>query len=610
MTLNAVLAVSATPGKNKYMRLRTFLFLLSLVLVAGPLGARPKKTLEKVVAPVESKIRSLSENDQRIFDYCFQEALNLKQQYKYDAAYDLFRFCLSLDSLNAQTWYELSVFYNNLKQNDLGLRALEKAFSLEKDNETYALALANMYLSQQKVNQAIVQFESLVKTNSDDENMLYQLANLYGQTGKYKEAIRVYDQVEQLIGKNESVSFEKYKLYKQAGNPRKAIREVESLCADFPYDVEYVLLLGDAWMDLGNTKKALLQYDAARSMDARNPSVALSFADYYNAIGDTVSAQKQLILALTNPDTDVDTKLNIFTPILNAFMGTADSVNIPKYFDTLLEQHPNEYKLRHLHVQWLLQKGKKQEAKNELRTVLDLNPNQLQAWIMYLELNAEADNQLELRKICTEALTYFPKESIFWFYQGLSWISDEGGLTDDRESHLKAIEAFQKAVDVAKPDDKGFISRVNGFIGDSYLAIKEKVTAFDYYEKALAVNPGNVLVLNNYAYYLSEEGGDLAKAEKMSRATIEAEPKNATYLDTFAWIFFKEGKYSLAKIYIERAIANELDPSSVILEHYGDILWFNGEQDAARAQWKKATGLEDPSERLLEKVETGKYVKP
>jgi len=589
------------------MRIRTFGFLLFLVFFVSPAQARHKKPSEKAIA--QTTVHSLSENDQRVFDYYYLEALNLKQQKKYDAAFNMFRYCVTLDSLNAQAWYEISTFYNNLEQTDLGLKAMEKAFSLD-NNEWYALGLANMYLSLNKNSEAIVLYENLVKSKPEDENLLYRLAGLYEQVENPKAAIHAFDQVERLIGKNESVSFEKYKIYKQMGDSKKAIQEIESLCADNPYDVNYILLMGDAWMDLGNSSKALAQYEAAKTMDPQNPAVALSFADYYNQTGDSLAAQKQLNIVLTNPNTDVETILNIFSPILTSSMETADSIKIPGYFDLLLERHPNEYKIRHLHVQWLLQKGQKQEAKKELRTVLDLNPNQLQAWKTYLELNAETNNQVEVRKICTDALTYFPKEPVFWFYLGLTWITNDAGVSEDKEMQLKAIEYFQKAISVSSPDDKFFISRVYGLIGDSYLILKDKVAAFEYYEKSLEVYPENILVLNNYAYYLSEEGGDLAKAERMSRKTIDAEPKNATYLDTFAWIFFKEEKYGLARIYIERAINNEKDSSSVILEHYGDILWFSGEQDAARAQWKKATGLQNPSEILLQKAETGVYAKP
>ncbi|MDD4922865.1 MAG: hypothetical protein PHS30_10370 [Bacteroidales bacterium] len=592
------------------MRIRTFVSLLFLAFFLLPALARDKKTAEASLVSENTKAQTLSENDQLVFDYYFQEALALRLLGKWDEAFDLFRYCIEIDSLNAQAWYETAVFNNNLKKPELALLSMEKAFSLDKENDWYAFGLASMYLSLNKVSNAIVLYKNLAKSRPEDENLLYQLAGLYSQTKDYKAAIRVFDQVERLIGKNESVSFEKYKLYKLMGEPQKAIREIETLCINYPYDVEYVLLMGDAWMDLGHPKKALAQYQAAKALDSENPAVALSFADYYNETGDTLAAQKQLHLALTNPNTDVETKLGIFSPILMNSMATADSVKIPQYFEVLLEQHPNNPKIRDLHVQWLLKRGQKQEAKDELRTVLDLNPNQLQAWKIFLELNAEADNQPQIRKICNEALTYFPNEPIFWFYLGLTYISESHAGKEDGVMHHKAIEVFQKAVSVSKPEEVAFLSRVYGLIGDSYNALKDKVKAFDYYEKALVAFPGNVLVLNNYAYYLCEDGTDLAKAERMSRKTIEAEPKNPTYLDTFAWIFYMEGKYSLAKIYIERAVANELDPSSVVLEHYGDILWFNGEQEAARIQWTKALKLQDPSEVLFQKVETGKYVKP
>ena len=55
----------------------------------------------------------------------------------------------------------------------------------------------------------------------------------------------------------------------------------------------------------------------------------------------------------------------------------------------------------------------------------------------------------------------------------------------------------------------------------------------------------------------------------MSCKTVKAEPKNATYLETYAWILYMLGRYSEAKIYIDQALQN-LDESidnSVIQEH-------------------------------------------
>lgn len=552
---------------------------------------------------------SLSGSQQRIFDHYFTEALNLKYKGKLSESFQLFSYCTGLDSLNPQPWYEIAIYYNGLKMTDLSLKAIKKAYELDNNNEWYILGLANLYISQDKTTEAIELYERLSKLKPDDENLLFQLSGLYVQANNGKTALEKLNHVERLIGKNQAVSFEKYKIYKQDGKDKKAINEIEALVGEFPYDVDYVLLLGDAWMDLGYPKKAFPKYMDAMKMDPNNPSVPLSLADYYNNIGDSLSAKKQLRLALTNPNTDFDTKMSIFQPIIVSSLKNSDSTELKKYFNILLEQHPTEYQLRELHVQWLMERNKKQEAKDELRNVLDLNPNQLQAWKNYLQLNLEYDNQEIIRQLCNEALEYFPNESVFWFYLGLSWTSENEGKIKDKQKGIKGIEYFKKAIDVAEGNDIEYISRLYGLMGDTYLLMNDTVKAYDLYEKALEKHPGNLLVLNNYAYYISVSGSDLAKAERMSRKTIEADPKNATFLDTFAWIFFKLEKYGLAKIYIERAISNEKNPGHELLEHYGDILWFNAEKDAAKVQWKKAAELEDPSAILLKKVETGEYCK-
>lgn len=588
------------------MKRWVILGLTLLMLFPVEAASQRRKAVVETTTPAVRPV--LSQQDRQVFDYFLQQAINLKYQERYAEAFELFQHCTLIDSLDPQPWYELSSFYRGLNQVEQAMETMEKAHRLEPSNEWYAFGLANLYLSANKVNDAIVLYKSLLKTRPDDENLLYQLAGLYAKTEEYKEAVTILNQVERLIGKNEAVTFEKYKAYKAMGQPKKAIREIVTLKEEFPYDPDYILLLGDAWMDLGQPKKAYPVYMEAKRVDPGNPGIALSLADYYNAIGDSIAASDQLLLALANPDTEVPTKLEILTPLLvRSLQGELDSTTVMGYFNQLLEQHPADYQIRELYVQWLLERGRKQEAKDELRTVLDLNPNQLRAWRSYLELNLEADNQVVIRDICQEALDYFPNEALFWFYYGLSWSAEQPSGKPDSVKSKAAIEAYQKAIEVADPTDKGFISRLYGLTGDTHLLLGDTLAAFDLYEKALAAFAGNVLVLNNYAYYLSLTGKDLSKAERMSRKTVEAEPRNATYLDTFAWVFFQQGQFSLAKIYIERALEYEPEPGTELLEHYGDILWFNGDKEGARTQWKKAAQLENPNDVLLQKVETGHY---
>ena len=133
--------------------------------------------------------------------------------------------------------------------------------------------------------------------------------------------------------------------------------------------------------------------------------------------------------------------------------------------------------------------------------------------------------------------------------------------------------------------------------------------AYAAYDSCLQWKPDNIGCLNNYAYYLSEQGKDLQRAEQMSYRTIKAEPQNSTYLDTYAWILFMQERYEESKIYIDQAVQNDSTVSAVILEHAGDIHAKVGEMDKALDFWRKARDNGSDSKVLIRKIKLRKYLK-
>ena len=130
--------------------------------------------------------------------------------------------------------------------------------------------------------------------------------------------------------------------------------------------------------------------------------------------------------------------------------------------------------------------------------------------------------------------------------------------------------------------------------------------AFAMFDSTLLINPGDIMTLNNYSYYLSLRNEHLDKAEKMILTALSADPNNSTFLDTYAWVLFKSKNYSLAKFYMRSAIENEKSPSGVLYEHYGDILFMNGEKEEAVKMWRKALELGDEEcGDLKNKIENG-----
>ena len=95
----------------------------------------------------------------------------------------------------------------------------------------------------------------------------------------------------------------------------------------------------------------------------------------------------------------------------------------------------------------------------------------------------------------------------------------------------------------------------------------------------------------------------------MSYRTVKAEPTNSTYLDTYAWILFRQQRFQEAKIYIDQALANDSLVGSVITEHAGDIYFMAGEEEKAMEFWKKALLMEEEDSALLEeKIKQKKYI--
>ena len=133
--------------------------------------------------------------------------------------------------------------------------------------------------------------------------------------------------------------------------------------------------------------------------------------------------------------------------------------------------------------------------------------------------------------------------------------------------------------------------------------------AYAAYDSCLQWKPDNIGCLNNYAYYLSLKGDNLERAEEMSFKTIKAEPRNATYLDTYAWILFMQKRYAEARVYIDQALQNDSAPGSVVIEHAGDIYMMAGDPEGAVNLWQQALGLDPGNKLLMKKIKRKKYIK-
>lgn len=574
--------------------LKYILFLLLLVQVVPAMASDTKST----ASPASAR---LSEADRRKFDYFFYEGLNLKASGKFDAAYDAFNYCLAIDSTASAVLYELSSFYVQLNRPDKSVEMLKRAVANSSDNFTYRMALASMSRSQGMYGEAADEYEKLVKDYPSKPELNYYLADALTQEGEIAKAIDAYDSLEQSIGMNEALSMQKYKLYNSLEQSDKAFKEIEKLADKYPMEARYRIMLGDLHLEKNDTVKALDYYKQAYAIDPANPYYIVSMANYYEAVGDKDAAETQIRNALINEQLDVDTKVAILSRYILKLQQTqkgTESAN--DLFRTLLEQHPEDTELKQMYGALLMAQGKNEEARFQFQLITEMEPDNAAAWQQLLSFALKSEDIPEVIRICTRCQELFPEAPEYYFYLGIAYYQ--------QEKYQEALNTYYAGLNIIPAENVGLKSDFYGQIGDIYYQMKKMDQAYKSYDEALKYNDKNIVVLNNYAYFLSLDKKDLKKAERMSAMAVKLEPNNSTYLDTYAWIFFVQGNYSLAKIYIENALANDKTNSAELIDHYGDILFMSGEKEKAVEQWKKAKEAGKESEVLNRKITEEKYI--
>lgn len=560
-----------------------------------------KSTREKpAVALAQS---SLTSEQQRKYDYFFLEAMRLKEKKDYASAFGLLQHCLDIHPNAASALYEVSQYYMFLRQVPQGQEALEKAVANAPDNYWYSQGLASLYQQQNELDKAITLLEQMVVRFPAKQDPLFNLLDLYGRQEKYDKVISTLNRLEKHMGKNEQLSMEKFRIYLQMKDDKKAFQEIESLVQEYPMDMRYQVIFGDVYLQNGKKQEAYDVYQKVLAAEPDNPMAIFSMASYYKQTGQEELYQQQLDTLLLNKKVTPDTKVGVMRQmIVENEQADKDSTQIIALFDRIMKQEQDDPQIPMLYAQYLLSKNMEAESVPVLEQVVDLDPTNNAARMMLIGAAVKKEDYKQIIKVCEPGIEATPDALEFYYYLAVAY--------NQAEKPDSVISICKRALEHKTADGKKeIVSEFYSILGDMYHTQKQMKEAYAAYDSALVYNPSNIGALNNYAYYLSVERRDLDKAEEMSYKTVKAEPNNATYLDTYAWILFEKGNYAEARIYIDNAMKSEGgDKSDVIVEHCGDIYYMTGDVDGALTYWKKALEMGSESKTLKQKIEKKKYI--
>ena len=450
--------------------------------------------------------------------------------------------------------------------------------------------------------------------------ILLQLAQYYSARQDYDKAISTLERYERIEGNDPDIALRKFSLMFMQGDTVRLISESERLVRENPLSTEYLVIRGNAMEALQMPDSALACYQRAEALDPEDGRVKLTLANYYLERGDSAAYDQKSSEAILSENIELEEKLDMMMRYMQNIISdsTADSRRGARLFDGLLRQYPHEPKVLDLGAQYSATIGDYTRARELMGYATDLEPENPDYWTRLAHFNFADENYAEAVEICETAISKLsePSRGLLLVYGTSCSMSDQ---------YEKARDAYQKLLEIELPgasltDDAGTIIQKAGklpyeslmrvaqyfqMVGDGSFKTGDLERSTKEYDVVLAIDPESAIALNNYAYYLALGGGDLDKAEKLSRKAVDEQPENPTYLDTLAWILYLKGQYADALELQEKAMENltpEAEGTGEYWDHMGDIQYMNGLADKALESWKKALELDKGNKEIEQKV--------
>ncbi|MBQ9473141.1 MAG: tetratricopeptide repeat protein [Bacteroidales bacterium] len=503
-----------------------------------------------------------------IVDATMQQELGNDQK-----AIALFRKVLAKEPKCAVANYELSRLMGHSHMTDSAIVYAQRAVAIAADNKWYQHNLAGLYEQCGDYKRQAAVLETLIKQEPYNLDNYYMLSDAYISADNLPKAVEVLNRVERIVGVTEPVSLRKQQIWDALDKHDKALKELETLAAAMPNEKKYNAMLAESCMKQKDYSRAKQYYDRILKADPDDPYIHISLANYYKTIGQEEKAYQELRTGFGNSALPCNEKMSIL----------ANFYTEKEFFETYAEQtgalmdiavaqcdDPSEYAAIYGHI--LMGHGRYNDAIAQYTTALRKDSTDYKIWegllvSLHTLVFEKHDSTLRdsLQHHAQRANKLFPTHTLPYYLLA--------HLANDRGDLGAAVKLLRRAE--MSGFSKGYLEpECYALLTECLYAQKNYQEAFATYDSYLKRRPDDMWMLNNYAYRLAEQGQQLDKAEQMSRTTVKAEPNNPSFLDTYAWILYKQGRNDEAKKYMEQAYRQYPSPDKMpqaIKEHHSII---------------------------------------
>jgi tetratricopeptide (TPR) repeat protein len=516
----------------------------------------------------------------------FIEGKTLELQDNYLAAIAKYNEALKIEKA-AGIYFALAKLYSNVAQHQKSLENVLEAIKLNPNNLDYKEHAADTYIILGDYKNALSYLKDISIHKPDDINILYNIGRMYEALKLPSEALKYYENITLNYQYDETVLIRMAEIYESYKDYINTAATIEKLLVLNPTDLNLKYTAAATYIKIPDYDNAIRIYEDILRTNPNNRDVQTEIIKLYFRQNRNAEAFDKYSKLIEKDSIDFKTKIDVAAAFIQVSNEDKEALSVAvNILNTLKADYPNEW-MPDFYLTYIEAQNNPKEAEDKFRNLLSKNDTSAELYIQvgfyYYEKNV-LNNALQI------------------FKQGADKFSDEFRLQyltgntfyrlGDNKSALPYLENAKKL----NPSDLGTLSNL-GLVYDDLGMNKE---CSELYEEAFKYHPDNILLMNNYAYHLAETEQDLLKAKEMSKKTIDKEPNNASYLDTYGWILFKLKDYKNAAYYIEKAV--KIQKNATLLDHLGDVYEAMGEIVKALKAWKDALQLEPSNENIYKKI--------
>ncbi|HNW57413.1 MAG TPA: tetratricopeptide repeat protein [Bacteroidales bacterium] len=542
--------------------------------------------------------RRLKPYDTAAFNYIFVEAVKQKLLGNGGDALKLLENSLIVNPRSDAAYFQMAQILIASGNLEKGKQKALSAYNLDPDNFWYLVMLAGTYYELKNTDSASIFYEKAVKKFPDRDDIKVTLANIYSEKSEFLKALELFKILDNKYGINRVSSSGSVKNLMWAGKWTEAKEITEKLITLYPEEILFKGLLAEIYRGMGDFPRAEGVYKQLIDQNPGNAQVQLALCDFM------IEEKKfdDLVILLNtvaiNDKVSRTDKISLFAQLIENEELIKENGETFLFSVMVLESaYPADEIIVLLKPELFLKTGRNKEAATRLEEIIRMQPQNYFAWEKLLLAYLQDKDYINLESRSRECATKFNRSYLAKLLYATAAI--ENG------NYEIALEELRKA-DILAGSDEEMLLQSLSLRADVYYRMKNFEKAFETFEQALAKKKDDLILLNNYAYYLAEKDLNLKEAEKMAERVTTLEPGNNTFLDTYAWVLYKRGKYRNAEKVMNQIFKSTDKDDAEYYEHYGFILKKLRKCDEAVAAWTRAVEADKTKIHLEKEIENCK----